>query len=184
MQIGEADLLTVRDLKAPIHSSRLRPCRDGRLGRPARAKLSGLGARRPAPPRIHWLIIAVIRRPRRLRHILPRACTRINQSLLTQRFPRRQIVLSPLALRVRAKRPSAVWPLGPRNPKPAQVLDHRFHKFRSAPLRIEVLIAEDQLSAAFLGPLCGNPKCPRMSQVQKPSRRRREPPAIGMQGIS
>ena len=63
MQVGEADLLAVRNLKAPIHSSRLRQCGGGRLGRPARAKLSGLGARRPAPPRIYRLIVAVIRCP-------------------------------------------------------------------------------------------------------------------------
>jgi hypothetical protein len=47
-----------------------------------------------------------------------------------------------------------------------------------APLRIEVLIAKDQLSATLRSPLRGNPKRPRMPEVQQPGRRRREPPTI------
>ena len=88
-------------------------------------------------------------------------------------------MLPPLALRIRAKRPSAIRPLAPLNPQPAQIFDHRGSEFRPAPLRIQILIAQNQLPALFRRPLRRNPKRPRMPQMQQPGRRRRQPPAIG-----
>ncbi len=180
MQVNKADLLTVGNLKAPIGARRFELLMWDRVSDPVRSEAPSL---RTAPPRIHQLIIRIIRRPRRLRHILPRAGTRINESPLTQRFPRRQIMLSPFALRVRPNGSPAIRPLGPRNSQPAQVLDHRFHKLGTAPLRIQVFIPKNQLPAAFRGSLRRNPKRPRMAEVQQTCGRRRQPPAIGEKRI-
>ena len=42
MQIVKTNLLAIRHAKPPIHTARLRTCGDGRLGRPAMPKASGL----------------------------------------------------------------------------------------------------------------------------------------------
>jgi len=85
---------------------------------------------------------------------------------------------SPLALRIRADRPTAVRPLDPLNPKPAQILQHRLDKLRPAALRIQIFVAKDQLPAMFRRPPGRNPEGARMPEVQQPGRRRRKPPAV------
>ncbi len=120
MQIRKTNLLAIRHAKPPV-----RTWNGGRLVRPARAKPSGpRQGTRPALPRIHRLIIPLIRRRSRLRYILPRTGARINKSRLAQSPPRLQIMPAPLALRVRPKRPSAIRPLAPLDPQPAQVVEH------------------------------------------------------------
>jgi hypothetical protein len=191
MQIGKTNLLPIRNTKPPIHSRRLGSCSESRLGCPARAcperaervegpKAGGPERRaRPALPRIHRLIIPVIRRPSRLRHILPRTFTRINKSQLAQPPPRLQVMPPPLTLHIRPKRPAAIRPLTPRNPQPPQILDHRVNEFRATSLRIQIFITQNQLPTILSRASRRNPKRPRMPQMQQPSRRRRQPPTIG-----
>ena len=185
-QIRKANLLPLRHPKPPIHSARFNPCSDARLGGPAQAKPSrpGHNIRRPARPRIHRLIIQTIRRPRRLGHIPPRAGARINHPRIPQPLPPLQIVLPPLALGIRTNGPAAVRSLHPRNAQPAQILEYRLHELRTTPLRIQILIAKNQLPMPFGSAPRRNPKRPRMSQMQQPSRRRRQPPAIRLRGAS
>jgi hypothetical protein len=183
MQIGEANLLAVGNAEAPIHASRRRPCSGGRLVRPAMAKPSGPehSPARPIPAssRIHRFIVQIIRRTRRLRHILPRASARIDHPLRKQLLPSVQITCSPFTLHVRSKRPTAIRTFRPLDPEPSQILEHRLHKLRATPLRIQILIAENELSAALRRTPGCDPKRARMPQMEQPSGRRRKPSAIG-----
>ena len=116
--------------------------------------------------------------PRRQGHILPRTRTWINPTRIAQLLPRRKIMPSPLALRIRTNRPAAVRPLNPRNPQPPKIVDHRVHELIPAALRIQIFIAQDQLPAVLGGTPRRNPKSPRVPHMQQPGGRRREPPAI------
>jgi hypothetical protein len=184
MQVVKADFLTIRNPKPPIHSRRHSPCSDGRLVGPAspersrRASSPRQGTGRPTPPGINRLIIAVIRRPSRQRHILARTSTRIDDPNLPQSLPRLQIEVSPLALRVGSARPSAIRPFLPGNSQPAQILDHRIDEFGTAALRIQILISQSQRSVPLGGSLRGNPERPRVSDMEQASGRRRQAPAI------
>ena len=162
MQICEADLFPVRHSKPPVHAFQLGPCSDGRLGRPAKAKPSGSGDG-PAGSGIQRLIIPLIRSPSRLRHILPRASTRIDHSQIPQLLPCCEIVRPPLALRVRRTRPAAIRPLGPLNPQPVKVVIHRLNEFGPAALRIQVFIAKNQLPMMFCRTLRRDPECARVT---------------------
>ena len=113
-----------------------------------------------------------------MRHILPRTSAGINQAAVAQLPPGCEIVLSPLALRIRAVRPSAVGTLNPADPQPAQILDHGLDKLRTASLRIQILIAQNQSPSARGRPLRRNPERARMAEMQQSSRRRCQPPAI------
>jgi hypothetical protein len=187
MQVVEQDFLAIRNPKAPIKPGRpLRrcslhsQCSDGRLVRPATAKPSGPdhGTRRPTPPRIDRLIITIIRRPSCQSHILARASTRIDRPNLPQPLPRLQIEISALTLRIGSVRPSAIRPLLPGNSQPVQVLDHRIDEFGTAALRIQILISQNQGPAPLRRSLRGNPKRPRMPDVEQARGRRRQAPTI------
>ncbi len=181
MQIGKSYFFAIRNPKSPVEPDRLRTSGDGR---PAHAKPSGSGISRPANPRIHRLIVPVIRRPSRLCHISPRAGAGIDHPQIAQLLPRRQIARPPLALRIRAERSAAVCPLCPFNPQPVKIVIHRLHKFRTATLRIQIFIAKDQLAVAFAGALRRDPKRARMPQVQKPGWRGRYSPAVRKDMVS
>ncbi len=85
----------------------------------------------------------------------------------------------PLALRVRTYQTAAIRTLVPLNSKPSQIFHHCVHKFRAAALRIQVFIAENQLTAILGGTLSGRPKRARVAKVKQPCRRRRKPPTVG-----
>ena len=130
MEIAKTNLLAIRNPKSPVHASRFDvsncTCGDGRLGCPAMPKASGPGhdpgVRRPAAPRINRLIIQIIRSPRRLRQISPRASTGINHPQIAQLLPGVKIEPASLALRVRPHRPAKIRPLRPtRSPASANL---------------------------------------------------------------
>ena len=189
MQIRKTNFLSIGNPKSPIRSPRvgvrLGPAGDRRLGCLAKPKPSGPrhDTGRPAASGIHWFIIQPIRRSRRQLHILPRTSTRIDHSRIPQLPPRLQIKSAPLTLRIRAHRPAIVRPLAPRDAQPSQIFHHGFDKLRPGALRIQVFVAEDQLPAPLRRPPCRHPKRARMSQMQKPSRRRRKSPAIKSGGV-
>jgi hypothetical protein len=181
MQVVKADFLTIRNPKPPIESGGLiGPCGDGRLIRPATAKPSGPdhGTRRPAPPRINRLIIAIIRRSSRQRHILARTSTRINRPNLPQPLPRPQIEVSPLALRVGSARPSAIRTFLPGNSQPVQVFDHRIDELATTALWIQIFISQNQGPAPLSRTPRRNPERPRVSDMEQASGRRRQAPPI------
>jgi hypothetical protein len=60
-----------------------------------------------------------------------------------------------------------------------EIFDHRPRKLGARPLRIEILIAQDQSSAALGGTLRGDPKGARVSNVKKTGGRRSQASAIG-----
>jgi hypothetical protein len=47
-----------------------------------------------------------------------------------------------------------------------QILNHRVNELRSTPLRIQVLIPQNQGSTAFKRALRRDPECPRMPDVK------------------
>src|ERR1035438_7678402 len=126
---------------------------------------------------------AVHAKPRRWGHVLSRALTRINHPKIAQLPPRLQVMPSPLALRIRADRPTKVRPLYPLNPKPAQILQHRLDKLRPAALRIQILVAKDQPPDMFCRPPSRRPEGAGMPEVQQPGRRRRKATAVKRTGI-
>ncbi|SRR6266404_3542112 len=164
MLIVECNLLTVRNVKSPVHSGALREIR---------SVISS-----PALPWINRLIISLIGCACRLRQLLTRTITRIKEAAIAQLPPRTQIELSPLALRVRRIRPTAVWPLIPLHPKSFQIFEHRRNVLRPAPLRIEVLISKNQDTAHLPRPFGSNQKSARMAEVEQTRRRRRNPASI------
>ena len=84
----------------------------------------------------------------------------------------------PFALGVRTKGSAAIGALGPRDPKPAQVIDHGLHKVRAATLRVQIFVPENQYSVMLNGTLGGNPEGARMANVQKTRGRGREATTI------
>ncbi len=172
MQIAKTNLLPVGHAKPPVHSGRFGvlhcTCRDGRLVRPARAKLGGPRHEpmRSASPGIDRFIIGIVWCARRLSDILPRTRARINHPAVAQLPPRLQIVLSPLALRIGTHRPAAIRSFGPRDSQPAQILDHGLHELRAAALRIQIFIAKDQLPTMLRRTARRGPERARMAQVQ------------------
>ena len=48
-----------------------------------------------------------------------------------------------------------------------EVLDHRRHESPAAPLRIQILIAQDQRSSALCSPLRGYQECAGVAQVKQ-----------------
>jgi hypothetical protein len=183
MQIRKTNLLSVGNPKPPIQPrgivwDRVGACPEQSRRDPVVRSEAPLPYRRPTCPRIHRLIIPLIRSPRGHPHILPRTRTRINHPPLAQRLPSPQIMPTPLTLRIRTTSPAAVRPLAPLNSQPAQIFIHCRHKLRPTALRIQILIAEDQLAMMLSRPSSRNPECPRMPQMQQPSRRRRKPTAV------
>jgi hypothetical protein len=59
-----------------------------------------------------------------------------------------------------------------------QVLDHRIDELGTAALRIQILISQNQGPAPRGRTLRGNPKRPRMPDVEQASGRRRQAPTI------
>ncbi len=113
-----------------------------------------------------------------MRQILPRTYARINKSSFAQLPPCLQIVRPTLTLRIRPKRPATIRPLVPLNSQPAQIFHHRARKLRTRTLRVQILIPQHQNSLISARPLRRDPKRPRMTHMQQPRRRRRQPPAI------
>ena len=187
MQIRKTNFLSIRNPKSPIRSPRvgvrLGPG-DSRLGCLAKPSGPRHDTGRPAAPGIHWFIIQPIRRSRRQLHILPRtSAARIDHSRIPQLPPRLQIKSAPLTLRIRSHRPAIVRPLAPRDPQPSQIFHHGLDKLGPGALGIQVFVAQDQLPAPLRRPPCRHPKRARMSEMQKPSRRRRKSPAINSGGV-
>jgi hypothetical protein len=165
--VHKLDHLSIRHPESPIRSRRKL-----RIQLPLSAR-----------PRIDRLIIHIVRSPGRVRQIFPRTHARINHSTRAQLPPRIQIEVSPFALRVRPKRPSHVRSFLPPYPQPPQIFEHRLHKLRPRPLRIQVLIPEHKRPAGLHHPLIRRPECPPMAQMQISCRRRRHPPAINCCGV-
>src|SRR6202034_1044984 len=67
--------------------------------------------------------------------------------------------------------------------QPSQIFHHGLDKLRPGALGIQIFVAEDQLPAPLRRPPCRHPKRVRMSQMQKPGRRRRKSPAIKSGGV-
>ncbi len=128
VKVGQSDLLVIGDSEAPIHSRWF--LKRSRVG--AGATASG----------IERLVISFIRRGRRHGDVFARACARINCPQVAQLAPSRQVKRSPLALRVRSIRATAVVAFVPADAEPTQILEHRIHKLRLAALGIEILVAE------------------------------------------
>ena len=114
VKVSKANFFSIGDKKSPVYSTRTlvfaRPCGDGRLRRPAMPDANGA---KPASPRIHRFVIAVVRSARGLRYILPRASTGIDLSRVPQLIPRFQIMGTPFALRIGSKRPSTIGSFTP-----------------------------------------------------------------------
>src|SRR5215469_6233484 len=91
-------------------------------------------------------------------------------------------MLPPAALRVRTVRTATVRPLAPGNPQPLEVFDHRLDKLRAAPLRIQIFVTQDQIPVALGGSRGSNPERARVSKMQQPGRRGRQPPTIPLRG--
>ena len=176
MQVGKRDLFAIGYAKSPVRAGRQILCRGRRIRPHCEGKPSVV--RGPARPRIHRLIVALIRRARGQRHILSRARARINHSQLAQSSPRCHIKLPPLALHIRTVGTTAIWPLAPRDAKPSQVLDHRCREFRAAALRVKVFVAKNQRATPLSRVPRRNPECPRVPQVKQAGGRGRKPPAI------
>lgn len=194
MQIVKANLCASGYTEAPVDAFRPIVGRDSRPRWPAlseRSESNGSGraklemsttcSGRPARTGIYRLIISFVRRARCLRHIFTRAVARINHPQFSQLLPRLQIERFPLALGVGTKWTAAVRPLTPLDSQPSQVLIHGLHELRLAALRIEILVAENQLAALLSSALCGDPKCSRMPEMQQSGWRWREAATIGSQ---
>jgi hypothetical protein len=164
MLIVEYNLLAAWNTKSPIHSRRLR-------------EILGI-IPSPALPWINRLIVSLIRCACRLRQLVPRAITRINEAAIAQPPPRTQIELSPLALGVWRIRTAAIRTFIPLNPEPLQILEYCENVLRPAPLRIEILIPKNQGAARITRPFRRNQKSPRMAKVEQAGWRRRNPSAI------
>ena len=182
MQIRKTDLLTIAHAKSPVHPRRLSPRSDSRLGCPATAKPGGTRqtAARTAPPRINRLIVTIVRRGSRLRHILARASARIDQSPVTQVSPSLKIVRPTLTLRVGPVSAPAIRTFAPLNSKPPQIFEHVMDEFRTTALEIQIFIAQDQLPAVLSSALSRNPEGASVTEMQQSGRRRRQPPAVGL----
>ena len=164
IQIRELNLLAVGNAKPPVHARRLHE-----LG-PILAFTTS--------PRIHRIIVRIVRSARRLRQILARTIARIQKPALPQPPPSLQIVRAALTLRVRAIGPATIRALAPTNAQPAQILNHGAGKFRPRPLPIQILIPQDQSSLVLDRPLRRDPEGPRMPNMQQPRRRRCQASAI------
>ncbi len=180
VKIGEQDLLAIGNPKAPVHTGRFELIVWDRVFDPVR-RSEAPPSPRPAFPRIDRLIIRIIRRARRLRHVFSRTSTRINHPQIAQLPPRFDVVCPPFALCVRTCRPSAIRPFDPVDPKPAQVFEHGLHELRSTALRIQVLVAENQLSVMLGSTQRRRPEGARMAEVQQAGRGRREASAISLE---
>ena len=136
------------------------------------------GPRRPAFPGVQRLIIPIIRRPRGKRNILARASTGIDSANIAQPLPSFEIERPPLTLRVRSKPSTAIRSFLPGDSQPAHIRNHRVDELSPAAQRIQILISQNKCSPAFRRTLRRNPERPRMPDVKKPRRRRREPSTI------
>ncbi len=172
MQVVKTNLLPIGNPKPPIHS--------GRLGPLAKSKASRPGDESPTRPRIQRFIIPLVRRPRRLSHILPRTSARINQLALAQLFPSFQIKSAPVALRIRTDRPATIGPLAPLDSQPPQVFEHRPDKLIPAALEIQIFATQDQGAAGNRRALRRDPESARVSEMEQSGRRGSKPPAVGM----
>ena len=124
------------------------------------------------------LIITVIGRTGGQRDILPRARTLINQSPLSQTVPRLEVESAPLALDIRSTWSPAVRSLDPINADPAQVREHRVHKFAATARPIQIFVAQNQLPTMLRRAPGRDPERPRMTKMKKPGGRRRKAPAV------
>src|ERR1035437_1162266 len=169
IQIRKFDCLALGNAEPPVHARRFRE--------------AGLILALTTSPRIHGLIIPIIRSARRLRQILARANARIEKPALPQPSPSLQIVRPALTLRVRGTRAATFRPLTPANSQPAQVFGHGADNLRPRALRIQILIPQNQGSLILDRPLRRDPERPRMTNVQQPRRRRRQASAITRRGL-
>jgi len=160
----EFNHLAIRDEKAPTW----RPI--GVLRCPWLPRTAGAG--------INRLLIAGMRRLQSAQNILARTITRINPARAPQFFKSGSVKIHPLALRVGRMRPAAIRAFLPAKAKPAQILHHRLHEFRSRTSWVKVLVAQDQNAAGFFGPLLGRPKSSGMAGVQEACWRGSETAAI------
>jgi hypothetical protein len=78
---------------------------------------------------------------------------------------------APQALNVGTERAAAVGTFGPFDAEPVQIFDHALHELRAAALRIQVFVAENQLTMMLAGALRGGPERERVTEVEQTSGR-------------
>src|SRR6266496_3498313 len=165
MLVHERNLFSVGNPEPPIHAGGM--LKGGRISPCA------------AFPRIDRLVIRIVGCSCRMCQLLARACARIDESAVAQDPPRLRVDFSPLTLRVRGMRPTAVGAFVPLQSQPAQVFIHCGDVLRPASVWIKVFIAEDERTAGALCPLCGNQESARVAEVKIAGGRRSETPTIG-----
>src|ERR1700691_3050239 len=156
IQIRKLNRFAIANAEPPIHARRLRE-----LGPIQILALT-------TSPRIHGLIVSIIRSIRGLRQILARTHARIQNPALSQPPPSLQIVRPALALGVRGIGSAAIRPLAPTNSQPAQIFHHGASTLRSRALWIQILIPQNQSSVILDRPLRCDPESSRMTKVQQP----------------
>src|SRR5581483_3331700 len=114
----------------------------------------------------------------RLSKILSRTRAGIDAAGIAQSPPRFQVEAAPVALRVRVIRSAAIRTLAPVNAEPLEIFKHGGDKLRSAALRIEVFVAENQHAIMGFCALSSDPKGAGMTNVEKSGWRWRKTAAI------
>jgi len=124
--------------------------------------------RRATGTRIHGLLFALVWRAQGAQHVLPGARARIDEAAGAELLKGRDVMGDPGALVVGRIRPAHVRPLTPAQAKPAQVLEHRIDKLRTATWAVEIVVAQDERAARGRCALLGDPKRARVTEVRKP----------------
>ena len=100
----------------------------------------------PARSGINRLVIVVrVRRARGGLDVLARTGAGINEIAGAQLFQRGAVKIHPLALIVRRKRPADVRAFAPFKTEPAQILQHRVHKFHLVARGVQIFVAQNQV---------------------------------------
>ncbi len=129
--ILKSDGFIIRDAKTNIPFTRKQRFEGSRFLRVA------------ACSRINRFLIFGVRRSRGSRDIFSRAGAAVNRADLPELSQKIQIMIPPLALHIRSKRPADIGPFIPFQPKPIQIFDDRITKFRTAPRFIQVFNAQN-----------------------------------------
>ena len=165
VEIGERDLIAIRDIKAPIHAG-------------GSFVLLRFRHAMAAPAGVDGLIVGIVGSTGRFGQFFTRAGAGINVSAIAKPAPRVEIKLVALALRIRSEGAAHVWSFLPRDSQPVKIFDEGVYVLRLGALRIEVLVTQDERSVGVDGSLIGSPEGGCVTKVEQAGGRGREAAAI------
>jgi len=168
-RVGEAKDLAVGHPQAPVHS----------YAHAERGQLcTGVGAKRRG---IDGLLLApaLVGSARCLDHVAPGTGAGVDQAGFVELLECRTIEGEPAALLVRGVGSAHIGALGPPEAEPSEVLQHGPSEIQPIARCVQVVVAQDELSAGVACPARGDPERPRMPEVEEAGGGGRQAPAVG-----